>query len=82
MERLDSLEAGTADDSCWYKWEGVNLVSPLSHSHKAGWEKWGRAGFQGDLAALGFGPDLGKQIPLQRRIRGDTYLGRRRSDEG
>lgn len=32
-----SVRGGHHDDSCWYKWGGVNLASPLPHSHRAVW---------------------------------------------
>lgn len=53
--------------TCWYRWGGVNLASPLPHSHKAGWEKWGIADF---------GPDSWEQMFLERSVRGETYLGK------
>ena len=35
-----------------------------------------------DLVALGFGPDAGERMSPEESLRGQTYLGRGRSDEG
>lgn len=39
MEGVGSIRGWHHSDTCCCKWEGINLASPLSHSHKVGWEQ-------------------------------------------